>query len=90
MLSLPDGLRVVAEGAPGTQQCLSLSGTGWEVGAYEVVLEGDFVVVCLAHPMRLVTTLVLVVDIVANPNVLVALTSMRQIFNPLPRWRWQL
>ena len=71
MLGLPDALSlsVVAEGAPGTQQCLSLSGTGWEVGAYEVVLEGDLVVSVFGSPYALGNyPLSFVVDIVANPN----------------------
>lgn len=71
VLGLPDALSlsVVAEGAPGTQQCLSLSGTGWEVGAYEVVLEGDLVVSVFGSPYALGNyPLSFVVDIVANPN----------------------
>ena len=71
VLELPDALSlsVVAEGAPGTQQCLSLSGTGWEVGAYEVVLEGDLMVSVFGSPYALGNyPLSFVVDIVANPN----------------------
>ena len=71
VLGLPEGLTLddVSFGAPGTQQCLSMSGTGWEVGEYEVVLEGDLVVSVFGSPYALGNyPLSFEVDIVANPD----------------------
>ena len=71
VLGLPEALSLdaLAEGMPGTQQCLSLSGTGWEVGEYEVVLQGDLVVSVFGSPYALGNyPLHFEVDIVANPS----------------------
>lgn len=71
VLGLPEGLTLddVSFGAPGTQQCLSISGTGWEVGTYEVVLQGDLLVSVFGSPYALGNyPLSFEIAIVANPN----------------------
>jgi len=71
VLGLPEALSLdsVAEGAPATQQCLSLSGTGWEVGVHGVVLQGELVVSVFGSPYVLGDyPLYFEIEIVPNPN----------------------